>query len=63
MTYEQAVTRLEEVIGLLDNDKTPLEDALSLYREGIDLLKKCNEKLNSAEQIIKLAEKENDDHE
>ncbi len=51
-SYEQALTRLEEIIALLENEKTPLEDAMNYYAEGVTLLKESNEKLAAAEQKI-----------
>ena len=33
MTFEQAMTRLEEIVSQLENGEHTLEDALSLYEE------------------------------
>lgn len=54
MTFEAAVVRLEEIVRALENGQTPLEDSLSLYEEGIRLVRLCNERLDGAEQKIKL---------
>ena len=37
MTFEENLTRLNDIVGQLENDKLPLEKALELYKEGIDL--------------------------
>ena len=36
MTFEENLTRLNDIVGQLENDKLPLEKALALYKEGID---------------------------
>ena len=41
MTFEQAMTRLEEIVSQLENGEHTLEDALSLYEEGVKRMKQC----------------------
>lgn len=52
MTFEQAMARLEEIVKLLEQGETPLEDALSLFEEGTKLMKKCSAQLDRAEQKV-----------
>lgn len=52
MTYEQAVTRLEEIVALLEKKDTSLEDSIKLFEEGTKLAAFCNEKLATAKQKI-----------
>lgn len=52
-TFEEALLRLEEIIESLEDGKTPLDDSLKYYEEGIGLVKYCTGKLDSAEQKIK----------
>ena len=54
LTFEQALARLEEIVRSLENGQTKLEDSLALYEEGIRLVRLCNERLDNAEQKIKL---------
>ena len=54
LTFEQALARLEEIARSLENGQTKLEDSLALYEEGIRLVRLCNERLDNAEQKIKL---------
>ena len=37
MTFEENLTRLNDIVGQLENDKLTLEKDLELYKEGIDL--------------------------
>lgn len=47
--YEGSIGRLEEIVALLDNQDTRLEDALKLYEEGVDLARSCMQRLRDAE--------------
>ena len=54
LNFESAIVRLEQIVRSLENGSVPLDDALSLFEEGIRLVKLCNEKLTDAESRIKL---------
>ncbi len=54
MTFEEALHRLEEIVHILEEGNSPLEQSLSVFDEGIRLVKFCNEKLDTAEQKVKL---------
>lgn len=57
MTYEQALARLDEIVGALEKNELPLDDALAQFEEGTKLIALCTEKLENAKQKIKTAEK------
>jgi len=48
MTFENAMARLEEISGILQNNNVTLDESLKLYAEGVKLLNYCNDKLNKA---------------
>lgn len=52
MTFEQALDRLEEIVKLLENGKTPLDDSMKLFDEGTGLVAFCSQTLKTAEQKI-----------
>lgn len=55
LTFEQAMARLEEIVGKLEQGDAPLEDSLTLFEEGTALMKKCSTLLDKAEQqVVKL---------
>lgn len=54
MTFETALHRLEEIVRILEEGNSPLEESLSVFEEGIRLVKFCNERLDTAEQRVKL---------
>lgn len=62
MTFEQAMKRLEEINGQLQKNECPLDDAIELYKEGLELAQLCSDKLNSlSKQLEDISEdKEND---
>ena len=59
MTFEENLTRL--IVGQLENDKLPLEKALELYKEGIDLSVDCKKSLESAKLSVKAMNGDNSD--
>ena len=54
MTFESAMVRLEEIVNMLESGKATLDDSLSLYEEGIALVRLCSDRLDKAEQKIKI---------
>lgn len=49
MTFEQSVTRLEEIVRQMENGDVALEEALKLFEEGTALAASCNKLLDNAE--------------
>lgn len=56
LTFEQATGRLEEIIALMDNPETGLEDMIALVEEGTALIHSSRELLSRAELRIKTLE-------
>lgn len=52
-TFEQSLARLEKIVDSLEQGEVPLENAIELYEEGIELSKECTETLSKAELKIK----------
>ena len=57
LTFENAMNRLEEIARLLESSGTSLDASLELYKEGIELIKFCNSRLDDAQQKITLINK------
>lgn len=54
-TFEKAMTRLEQIVGLLESGRCTLDESLKLFEEGTKLTAYCSKALKSAEQkIVKL---------
>ncbi len=54
MTFEAAIARLEEIVRTLESCTAPLDQSLSLFEEGVALVKLCNTRLDTAEQKVKV---------
>lgn len=55
LTYEQAVSRLDDIVRNMERGDAPLEEALKLFEEGAALITLCNKMLDEAEQkVVKL---------
>jgi len=52
MNFENKLKRLEEIVHLLEDEKTPLEEALKLFEEGNALFKELKAYLKKAEEKI-----------
>ena len=52
--FEEALKRLEEIVGELEEGETPLEETLALFEEGVKLSKFCRNKLDEAEKRVDL---------
>lgn len=50
--FETALTELEARVRKLEAGDLPLEQALSLFEEGVDLSRTCHEQLEQAEQRV-----------
>lgn len=60
LKFETALDKLSAVIEKLEDSETSLDEALKLYEEGISLIRFCTQKLDDAEQKIKLLQKSGD---
>ena len=54
MTFEAAMERLEEIARLLESGAEGLDASLKLYEEGVSLIRLCTQKLETAEQSVKV---------
>jgi len=51
-TFEQAVSRIDEIVTSLETGDAPLDKSLSLFEEGVELIKTCTTMLETAEQTV-----------
>ena len=55
LTFEQALTRLDEIVRHLEKGDLPLSESLSLFEGGTSLLASASKMLDEAEQkVVKL---------
>lgn len=53
-TFESAQERLSEIVKILESGNAGLDESLSLFEEGVKLIKTCNMMLDEAEQKVKI---------
>ncbi len=52
LKFEAMLAELQAVVDKLEEGKAGLDEALSLYERGTELVRLCNEKLEKAEQKL-----------
>ncbi len=50
LSFEEAMTKLEEIVNKLEDGDVPLEKAIQYYQEGMQLSKFCSDKLTNVEK-------------
>ena len=51
-TFEESIGLLEEIIAKLVNQNTSLEEAMSLFKQGVELSDVCAKKLEDVKQSV-----------
>lgn len=52
LNLEEAFLKLEEIVGSLEQEDISLEESFRTYREGMELLKKCNQAIDQVEKQV-----------
>jgi exodeoxyribonuclease VII small subunit len=52
--FEQAMARLEAIVGELERGDLPLDESLKIFEEGIRLSKSCLKVLEDAEKKVEV---------
>jgi exodeoxyribonuclease VII small subunit len=56
--FEDALSKLEKIVGQLEEGDISLEESLKLFEEGIRLSRLCNQKLDEAERKVQILVKD-----
>ncbi|AEN78115.1 exodeoxyribonuclease VII small subunit [Ligilactobacillus ruminis ATCC 27782] len=51
-TFEQQLQELEQIVNNLEKGNVPLEEAMTQFKEGIDLSNTLQKTLNDAEETL-----------
>ncbi len=54
MSFEEAMSALEQVVAALEKGDVPLEQSIALYERGATLKQHCARKLHEAEEKVEL---------
>ncbi len=52
--FEESLQRLEQIVGELEKGEIPLERALGLFEEGIQISNSCRQELEDAEGKVEV---------
>lgn len=61
LKFEEALSKLESNVQLLESGELPLEEALEVFKEGVELSQACLVKLNTAQQEVQKVVANNED--
>jgi len=51
-TFEENMTRLEQIVRAMERGDVPLEESLKLFQEGTSLVRECGKLLDHAQQQV-----------
>ncbi len=54
-SFETSLARLDQIVKSLESEETQLERAVGLYKEGRELIGRCEAQLKVAQQAIEAA--------
>ena len=57
--FEDCLQRLEKIVGELEKGNVPLEQAIKLFEEGVQLSDSCRKELDAAEGKVEILLKQN----
>jgi exodeoxyribonuclease VII small subunit len=52
ISFEEAMDQLESIVQRLEEGDVPLEEAISIYKKGMELSKLCHDKLKTIEEQL-----------
>jgi exodeoxyribonuclease VII small subunit len=50
ISFEDALEKLETIVGKLEEGDVPIEKAINYYQDGMKLSKLCNDKLKNVQE-------------
>ncbi len=55
-SFEAALAEIESIVAAMEAGQLPLEQSLSAYKRGAELLQYCQTRLQEAQQQVKILE-------
>jgi exodeoxyribonuclease VII small subunit len=62
-SFENSMSKLEMIVKKLEQGDATLDGMLAMFEEGVDLARKCNNLLDSAEQKVNILVKNPENNE
>ena len=60
---ETVFEQLDEIVEKLEDEDVSLEESFQLYHKGVDLLKVCNQKIETIEKKMLILDENGEQHE
>jgi exodeoxyribonuclease VII small subunit len=58
LSFEQALGELEKIVSRMESGDLSLEQALAAHKRGLELARLCQQRLENAQQQVKILEGE-----
>ena len=58
LSFEQALAELEKIVSKMESGELSLEQALATHKRGLELARFCQQRLEAAQQQVKVLEGE-----
>jgi exodeoxyribonuclease VII small subunit len=58
LDFEKAIAELEKIVARMESGELSLEQALATHKRGLELARFCQQKLEAAQQQVKVLEGE-----
>lgn len=63
ISLEETFEKLDQIADKLEEETISLEDSFKLYHQGMELLKICNDKIDTVEKKMKILDENGEQHE
>ena len=63
LNLEEAFEQLEETVMALEQEDISLEESFRIYKNGMELLKKCNQAIDQVEKKVLILNEDGETHE
>lgn len=58
LSFEKALAELEKIVARMESGELSLEQALAMHKRGLELARFCQQRLEAAQQQVKILEGE-----
>ena len=62
-SLEEVFQQLDDIVEKLEEEEISFEDSFKWYHKGMELLKVCNDKIDTVEKQIRILDENGEEHE
>ncbi|MCR5054262.1 MAG: exodeoxyribonuclease VII small subunit [Lachnospiraceae bacterium] len=59
-TLEEGFGKLDDILSVMENEKPSLEESFTLYKDGMEILSACKEKIDTVEHKVQELNEDNE---